>query len=435
MLDFPRELGHVARYTSCTLAILMLAPLACSKPSTPSPSALTTTVSDTQRAPTRADEPSRSTTPRVISKIDWSSPLGISLVGVDPGERTALIQLEDPRDPPALSWRVISLDTGETTREWTATPKRARSMVKGYPAFRGVDSDFSSDLVTYANLLGDVGPWSHREATPPLGVLPSPDASLIIHGQQPEDGADGDWLVLYDQDGKKRGRLDRGLRASYNPSFSPDSAHIAWIGGSAQFARAGKQIGYVLRLANTLNPTKHIAIPTVRDVLRTPVWSLDGETVFVSGQRSRRRRCLFSVQVSSREASELLCLEGEFDLIASPSTQTAMLLHHPPAARELKELLHVSLETGEILSRTQVSSPQGFGAFGFWLDDSAFAALTRLGKTLDIIDVEAGEISRTIEAPADNELRGRHGARVLGSELIILRQTADKTIELIAQPL
>lgn len=432
MLDFSRELGSMARYTMCTLAIFVLA---CSRPSAPTTTALTTEPRPLDHTASRDDTPTRDSAPRVISTINWSSPLGISLVGVDPNRRSALVQLEDPRGTPKLSWRVISLDTGETTREWTATPKRARSMVKGYPAFRGVDSDFSSDLVTYANLLSDIGPWSHREATPPLSVLPSPDASLIVHGQQPGDGADGDWLVLYDQEGKRRGRVDRGLRASYNPSFSPDGAHIAWIGGSAQFARAGKQIGYVLRLANTSNPTKHVAIPAVRDVLRTPIWSLDGETMFVSGQRSRRRRCLFSVKVSSRSVQELLCLDGEFDLIASPSTRTAMLLHHPPEVSDTKELLHVSLETGELLTRAQVLSPQGFGAFGFWLGDDAFAALTRLGKTLDVINVNTGERSRTIELARGSELRGRHGARVIDDELIILRQTAEKQIELIALPL
>ena len=371
---------------------------------------------------------------RVIQKVDWKAgPFGVSLVGVDADKRQAILLLTDNgSDSPRLAIDTVSLQSGDRLDRWEASSTHAREMVLGYPGFRGMDgASFEEDLLRYATLLHGVGDWTYRETTPPLGVLPSPSLDLVVYGAQPADGKDGDWLMTLNPISNRTSRLDYGLRASYHPSFSPDGQWIAWIGGSADYAHPGRQIGYVLRIART-DRLKHRAVSRVRDLLRTPIWSHDSKTIYAFGKQGKNQ-CLFGIEVSGAEIEELYCHANNFDIMLSPRGDRALLLL--PASDEAPQrLVTHDFATGEEIMQMEVDQVQGLGAFGVWLDGDHFALLSDLGSTLQILHTTTGEeIARHTLASKDSIIHGRHGMKIVDGELIALRQHLQTNeLELIA---
>ena len=438
----PSPLPPRARWLCAFSAALVVlgAPLSCRSTSPPSPPpseqrdpSLDPSLSELELPPITPEAGSI----RVIHTVDWpAGPWGISLVGVDVEARHAVLLLKDPsKASPQLAVDLVSLQSGELIERWNADEALARTMVLGYPGFRGFQKGlFFEDLRRYAELLRGVGQWSHREASPPLGVIPNPLSQDVVLGRQPDDGTDGDWLMALGAGDETLTRVDRGLRASYNPSFSPDGSAIAWIGGSVEFARPGRQIGYVLRLA-TAGDYKHVALPGVSELLRTPVWSKDSSMLYAIGA-SGRQECLYAVEVSHRAVKELFCHASNFDLMLSPDTSRALLLLHPPPGGDqgAQRLVTLDLKSGELLISLDVRDVQGMGPFGVWLDPVHFGLLTDLGRSLTLLHSVSGEELATF--PLGDEqgiIRGRHGMLVVEDELIALRQSVDaQSAELVA---
>ncbi len=420
-----------------SLALLpLLFVLSCK---THAPSSSTPQVED---KPVAATTPKPSQSPRlelgslrVIHHIDWpAAPWGVSLVGVDSSSKKAILLLKDrQQDNPRLTIQQIDLGSGKLSESWDATEENARDMVLGYPSFRGMDGAFSSDLLRYASLIHAVGGWSYKEASPPLGVLPSPDLSMVIYGQQPGDGRDGDWLMMLNAMSKKSSRLDYGLRASYHPSFSPDGKWIAWIGGSSEYALPGRQIGYVLRVAGT-DDLKHHALSRVRDGLRTPVWSHDSRTLYAFGKQARgSETCLFGVEMPRMQIEEIFCHPASFDIMLSPSGKQALLLLQSPK-NSGQMLVTLDFATGDEIMQMEVNKVQGLGSFGIWLGEDRFGLLSKLGAELIVLNTTTGdEIARYTLSDEDTMLIGRYGMKVVDGELIALRQhLKDDRLELVA---
>lgn len=356
---------------------------------------------------------------RIIHTLAWPGSWGQFLVGVgENGE--ALVRLEQTGKSPRLAFALVNLSSGDLIEQWEASSTRASSMIAGYPGFRGMQGGFEEDLAKYASWLARVGPWTHHETTPPFGVHVSPDGEHIIYSQQPDDGRDGDWLMLADADGKRLRRFDDGLRASYNANFSPDGEHVAWMGGSRDYARPGKQVGYVLRVASVTG--KMWDVPQVRDEIRTPIWSRDGSRVWAIGKRGRNERCLFSVELSTRAVDALHCFDGLLDPMLSPDGNRMLLMLSPDGGSEAREVVLLDLKSGLEEGRFSVPGATGMGRFGEWIDNQTAVFFARADSALQIIRPSTGEILHEVDLSSAGKIRGRLGAGIYGDEMILLRQ-------------
>ena len=239
--------------------------------------------------------------------------------------------------------------------------------------------------------------------------------------------------MLADRDGRLVGRLGPALRASYYPNFSPSGDYVALVGGAREFARDGRQVGYVLHIARIPGPYAPEPVPQVRDGMRTPVWSKDGRTVYAIGQREDApfgdpARCLFAVDRATLAARSLSCHPGEIDIVLHPDGAHALVLEQPAgsgAPPAQKTLALVELTQGKTIARTSVRGVQGMGRFGAWVDKEHFAVIARNGRAVVVIEPFVGGPGRAIELGEEGAIRGRHGAAVVDDELIALRQTGD----------
>lgn len=358
---------------------------------------------------------------RTIHTLDWPGSWGQFLVGV--GKQEALVRLEQGGKSPRLAFAMIDLGKGALVEQWEAKPSRASSMIAGYPGFRGMRDGFDEDLAKYSDWLVRVGPWAHREATPPFGVHVSPTGEHIIYSQQPEDGRDGDWLMLADANGRKVSRFDDGLRASYNANFSPDGQTVAWMGGSRDYAKPGKQVGYVLRIAFVTG--KMWDVPQIRDEIRTPFWSTDGAKVWAIGRRSRRDRCLYSAEIATRHVEALYCFDGAIDPMISPDGKQMLLMLSPEGGGDSREVVVLDLQEGGEINRFTLPGAKGLGRFGVWLDTQTAVFFARADSALHIIRPSTGELLHEIDLSNEGQIRGRLGAGLFGDELILLRQPSD----------
>ncbi len=356
---------------------------------------------------------------RLIHRVDWPDAWGQFLVGVEP-EGRAHLRLTLAGDTPRFALDTIDLKSGERVSRWEATPELAARMVGRYPRFEGVSGDFVADLGRYAGMLRASGPWRHRETAPPLAVSASPDGARAIYAVPPDDGQDGDWLMLVELATGAQRRIDEGIRASYVAKFSPDSRAVAWIGGSSEFARPGRQVGYVLRVAALDGSPR--AIPEVRGVIRAPLWSPDGRTLWAMGHgRDRRERCLYRVSVPGFEVTRLECHDGDVDVVMSEDASRMMLLQHP--LREgAQQLVWLDPREDEVLARHEVSGVHGVGEFGRVLGKDRALLYADGGQSLVIYEPMTGAEVQRVELGED-PVAGRHTTQLAGDELILLRRS------------
>jgi hypothetical protein len=364
---------------------------------------------------------------RLIHRVEWPDAWGQFLVGVEPKARRAHLRLTVAGETPRFALDTIDLSTGERVARWEATPARAARMVGRYPRFEGVSGEFVEDLGRYARMLRASGPWRHRETAPPLAVSASPDGARAIYAVPPDDGRDGDWLMLVELATGAQRRFDEGIRASYVAKFSPDSRAVAWIGGSAEFARPGRQVGYVLRVAS-LDGTPR-AVPEVRGVIRAPLWSPDGRTIWAMGHgRDRRERCLYRVSVPSFDVARLECHVGDVDVVMSEDASRMMLLQHAPQGRA-QRLVWLDPRTDDVLARHEVSGVHGVGEFGRVLGEDRALLYVDGGQALVIYEPMTGAEVQRVDLGED-PVAGRHATQLAGDELILLRRR-DGAVEVV----
>ncbi len=233
----------------------------------------------------------------VLYKAQWPG-WDIRLLGIDPEKGRAFLWQSARQPNIALVLDTIDYRNGKRLERWSAAPKNADRIMRGYPVFRRWNDSLETDLVRFSTIIKATGPWSTRARalSPNMAVDP---AGNILYGAPPTDGRDGDWLFVADAQGKNPRRLDTGaIRASYKPTISPDGRRVAWRACSTKHARAGNNCSYFLALT-TLQPTAKPQILPAIPKPSWPVWSPDSNTVYTVST-TRNKACLFAVNLAPK---------------------------------------------------------------------------------------------------------------------------------------
>lgn len=230
-------------------------------------------------------------------------------LGFDVQNHTAWVRHEAASPKGLFELLIIDWERGTVDR-WTAAEDRLRNlseqrlpgMPRGYPpAFHPLNGDFVEDLVRYAAIVQATGPHHARarEVQPTFAV--AANGSHIVYGARPTDKSDGDWLYVTGPTGAAPRRLDVGLKASYDPTFSPDGKQVAFHG-------CGRPCEYYLYLTGVDKPAP-VRVTAVKDASE-PLWSRDGRWVYaVSRGKGGRGGCLFRTNARKAEDSKsLACL-------------------------------------------------------------------------------------------------------------------------------
>jgi hypothetical protein len=402
---------------------LTLAALACAHEPAP----------DASRPPALAQEPTTPAAPQgpLASryKTAWAG-WDVRLLGLNADASRAWLWKgrPDPKDP-ALVIEEVDLTRGLPVGAWRATPARADAILDRFPTFRPLSGSFEEDLVRFAALVRQTGPWSLRARALTPSVASPDDGRFILHEAPPDDGKDGDWLILRDAQGHNPRRLDVGLRASYNPQLSPDGARVAWRACSPKHAPPGANCGYVLALASLgPEPTPPTLIPAAADPT-PPVWSADGASLWVVDE-APRKACLLRVPTAPpHKPAPVACAEGLRDLHfqQDPTGVVGLLAgwEGDPQAPTLSLWL-VSLPDGASLGRAKVEAAAGPGL----LVDHHRAVVPLRSGGVRVLDLPRAK--HADHAPSQGRLGGLEAARLAPDGRLILLQTYLGGLELVA---
>lgn len=369
-------------------------------------------------SPPPADVPAPATGPlTTLSRATWPG-LEVRLLGVDTQRDEAWLWKADRREQHlALEIERVRLRDGASQEIWRATPAHARAWLRGYPALRPLDGPLERDAARLAQIVARTGPWSSRARDAPPLLTVTADAALFVHEAAPEDGQDGDWLLVRGPQGERLGRLDRGLRASYSPNLSPDGAEVAWRGCSPTLAARGKNCGYALVTAALPD-----GAPRVRAEVPDPTapqWTPDGAAILTVA-RHPERACLTLAPRGPGPARALHCEDDARDPAAllSPSGATAALVtvHGDPQRPRLRWSLR-ALPGGEPLATLE---PPEVAEAGLLVDDDTLLIPRQDGALWLIRPREGRQV--LIRDPA-GRLSGLSTARARASGgLVLLRQ-------------
>lgn len=204
------------------------------------------------------------------------------------------------------------------------------------------------------------------------------------HYQGPYDGIEGYKLreiCLSDVDGGNRHQLTDNLVADYDPSWSPNGMHIAFVSTSED--DAGSNIFVMQR-----DGTNLIRLTLAAAEYRKPRWSPDGSTIAFA--RDNTGEGLYVVEIDNNQTTRLV--EGlVLDFAWSPDGESIVFYQHLASSQEI---LMVDIETGSILQLTNnqlrdfepVWSPDGYHI--------AFSSERENGIQVYIMDIQTREVVR-----------------------------------------
>lgn len=407
--------GWTARARAALVALLAVVVAGCPEPSAPAqrppppPAALPTVPPAPPPAALAPLGPLR-----VLYRDDWHG--SVQLIGIDASTHRAFLRMESD-EPKRLIIDTIDYEAGKRLERWEATAANAGATVRRYPVFRPLSGTFEQDLVRYAGILAAAGPWHTRGRSNRPTVAIGAPGGPILYGAQPSDQTDGDWLLLADKDGRGSQRIDRGLKASYGPVFSPDGQRVTWKGCVAS------PCGYAVFIAKVgSNPERvnQLVDPGM------PVWSGDGSAVYVvarAGPGATRRGqgpCLFRIPVAaSWEAKPVRCTPGmsDVDFVQDPSGRTGVLTAASGLpGQQLVEYAWMLMADGSVLATQSVDRASGIGV----LSESGLLLLPLQKGGVGFIDMVSGKSAGVRDS--EGWFMGLESTKWVGDSVILLRR-------------
>ncbi len=229
---------------------------------------------------------------------------------------------------------------------WLATDENARKMEAG-SYFHAVTGAFEGDLARMAGMAHGAGP--NAAWIPTLAV--SPDGAHVIYQVFPTDGHDGDWLFAADREGRN-GRRIGALSASYDPTFSPDGAYLAW---DACPRCCPCDYGLYVAPVSKAGIGEPVRVPGMSDP-HDMKWAPVDDVLYAIAGPHTGHRCLYRVDAAAVRATKVACSPRARDgyrLHADPSGAFGVLLSELPGAKDEFEASFVELASGAALaSRT-----------------------------------------------------------------------------------
>jgi hypothetical protein len=351
---------------------------------------------------------------RVLYRDDWHG--SVQLIGIDAATHRAFLRMESD-EPKRLAIDTVDYESGKRLERWEATPVNASATVRRYPVFRPLTGTFEQDLVRYAGILAAAGPWHTRGRSNRPTVAIGAPGGPILYGAQPTDQSDGDWLFLADKDGRMPQRIDRGLKASYAPVFSPDGRRVAWKGCVA--SPCGYAV-FITKVGGAPERVNQLVDPGM------PVWSGDGNAVFVvarAGPGAARRGqgpCLFRIPVAATwETKPVRCMPGlsEVEFVQDPGGRTGVLTAASGLpGQQVVEYAWMHMADGAVLATQSVDRASGIGV----LSESGLLLLPLQKGGVGFIDMVSGKSAGVRDS--DGWFLGLESTKWVGDSVILLRR-------------
>lgn len=330
-----------------------------------------------------------------------------SLIGVDRNDQHAYFVRSPLGDE---DWyEVVEAPLSEETPEaepllrWIGT---RRAKFGDFGAFGG---DARENLLRYAAIVDDTGPWVTRPRCADIGICVAASKDALLYA-----GTHDDVFVSDRQGGHARKIMS--LTAAYSPQFSADGKAAAFTGCHHVAPPPGKlvQCEYHLYIT-TVGDKMPARIAEVLDP-QPPVFSADGRYVYTVSRDENyldqpydRGGCLFRVDVAPPHAAKkLACLDKHHSVTFSldPSGKTAVLEgSRRDSPSYVEDVAWLSLPGGERLGSAEVERGSTFGTLA---DGGLYA--TRGFRGFAFVDLATSKVVVREEAKNAFTVLSRHFA-------------------------
>ncbi len=364
----------------------------------------------------------------VVFEDNWQ---GLTrIMGVD--ERAGVVYLwRTATEPHRSVVDAVDLDAGRRVDRFEAAGTMGRYLWETTGAF-------ATEAAVLVRVLARTMPRHTRNEPVASPIAVSPDGQRFVYPGRPTDGKDGDWLFLGTADGARAGRLDRGLRASYTPVFSPDSRRVAWRGYSARHR------GYRLWLSEIGGRPRFVR---GTEGARLPVFSADGHHVYTltrvkvrterhpgfGGVRDVFRQCLTRVRAVGEGAPEsLACVESYHDahFVQAASGNTGVfVVQRGESGEHAFEYKWLKLPTGEVIATHRVDRPFQAGVLG-----ERGVLVTEAARGLIAVSLRDGRVATLIARGKSDQFRLDGTAFFADGSLVALRGNKQRWSVVVTRP-